>query len=75
MADAKYGTGTCRVCKTSFRYTLLRGLPLSCGTLFCRASTTWTRDEWAGRARMARARQAAGLALNALDALALQKAA
>ena len=64
-------TGVCPSCGRSFIYTGEEE-PASCGRPGCRAITTWTPDEWAGRARMAEARRAAGLELNYWDHEALR---
>jgi hypothetical protein len=45
-----------------------------CGQLWCRAVTDWGPDDWAGRARMANARAAAGVSLDRLDDEALRRA-
>lgn len=42
-----------------------------CGATICQAKATWTDTEWAGQARMAEARQAAGRDLDDLDHLAI----
>jgi len=45
--------------------------PVICGHLHCRARHDWRPDQWAGRARMATARHAAGVPLDDLDRQAL----
>jgi hypothetical protein len=47
--------------------------PPICGRIHCRARHYWTPDDWAGRARMARARQAAGIELDDFDHEALRR--
>lgn len=74
MSQAKdvHHDATCRTCQRPYRY---RGTePACCGALPCRARTNWGPDEWAGRARMANARQLAGTDLNDLDREALRRA-
>lgn len=69
----------CAECSTAFNftYTPVDGKPPPippeiCGHPRCRAMR-WTPEEWAGRARMAEARQAAGNPLDEIDRLALAK--
>lgn len=59
------GSALCRRCSRRFRYSIIQGrpAPVICGRMLCHAMEHWTREEWAGRARMARARQAAGKVL------------
>lgn len=47
--------------------------PTSCGRVYCRAMAEYTDADWAGAARMARARKATGLALSPLDNEALRR--
>lgn len=63
MAD--HDEAICRGCSRRFRYQARqdRPPPTSCGRLACRAQQEWGPDEWAGAARMARAREAAGTML------------
>jgi hypothetical protein len=55
-------TAWCRRCSLRFRYPIVQGrpAPVICGRLFCHAVEHWTPEDWAGRARMAKARKAAG---------------
>jgi hypothetical protein len=62
-------TATCGVCGKRFSY--IDGEPDHCGALGCRARRDWSDEDWAGLARMATARRAAGVPLNELDWLAL----
>jgi hypothetical protein len=52
----------CKWCHRGFLYDPLPGRPrpTGCGRGACHAREHWGPEEWAGRARMARARQAAG---------------
>jgi hypothetical protein len=54
-------TAHCGPCRAKFVYRPQpgQGPPPCCGKLRCRALATWTSEDWAGRARTARARQAA----------------
>ncbi len=55
--------GHCANCHKGFLYdaaTQVAGRPLCCGRKVCVAMLFWGPEEWAGRARMARARKAAG---------------
>jgi ribosomal protein L37E len=63
----------CRQCGREFRYRVKKKpvLPITCGYVACRARESWGPEDWAGRARMARARMAAGVALDELDREAL----
>ncbi len=59
---------TCAVCGRSYTYRTGRKTkrpPEICGHIHCRARHTWGPEDWAGRARMARAR----LSAHGLDAL------
>lgn len=55
-------TALCRRCSRRFRHRAAQGTPtpVICGRMLCHAMEHWTPDDWEGRARMARARQAAG---------------
>jgi hypothetical protein len=62
----------CVVCRRAF----MAGTappPEICGQLHCRARHLWGPRDWAGRARLARARAAAGLDLDDLDREALAR--
>lgn len=69
-------TATCRHCGQRFVYRHIKGRPKppSCGQIRCRALAEWGPDEWAGAARMAEARQRAGVDLSELDHDALHRA-
>lgn len=66
--------GKCRVCRDTFttRTGNVADVPNVCGRPTC-APHAWTPVQWAGRARMAEARQAAGLPLDDTDRTALKK--
>lgn len=64
----------CQVCRRPFVHAP-KTSPDTCGSIRCRAMTTWGPDEWAGQARMARARQAAGIPLTDLDRASLTRSA
>lgn len=59
---------TCVICKRSFTWRsktkdgepMNEESPRTCGKLYCEAMDTWTDEQWAGRARMAKAREASG---------------
>ena len=70
--DAVLATKPCPVCGTHFPYRRTHE-PAHCGSLSCRAHHDWGADEWAGAARMAHARQRAGIELSALDREALAR--
>lgn len=88
-ADAApaFTDATCRVCRARFQYPtprtdwqqaaiVARFCTLFvdvCGRFECRARGLWTPTEWAGLARMASARVAAGVELSPLDLEALEK--
>jgi hypothetical protein len=65
----------CPHCGREFRYLRAEGIepPDCCGEPFCCARQTWTPEQWAGRARMARAHRAAGGQLSEWDREALQR--
>ena len=65
-------TKPCPVCGTCFVYRRTAE-PIHCGALSCRGRHDWGDEEWAGAARMARARQQAGIELSALDREALAR--
>jgi hypothetical protein len=81
QAHADPGKGkdrtTCAVCGRWFTYRTGRKAastpPAICGHIHCRARHTWGPEDWAGRARMAAARIAAGRPLDDLDHEALQR--
>lgn len=66
------GDFTCKQCRTPFLGHLDEE-PRTCGLLACRAADTWGVDDWAGQARLASARVAAGIDLNDLDRTALAR--
>lgn len=68
-------TERCQVCQHLFIYTPKADEPprTLCGFLACHARANWGPDDWAGRARMATARKAAGVPLDALDDEALSR--
>ncbi len=78
-AQAQMGDARCKVCRAKFRYRIKQtdGVdappPPICGQLPCRARHDWRSAEWAGRARMAGARQRAGVELDDLDLEALAR--
>jgi len=75
VANAKWLDGMCRQCGRSFRYRQKKKqiVPDTCGYHACRARQEWGTEAWQGRARMARARVAAGHPLDALDEEALRR--
>lgn len=72
-------TATCVECRKPFNYTVTGNPeapdppPPTCGMLNCRARNGWTADEWSGQARLANARQRAGVPLNDLDHEAIRR--
>lgn len=48
---------------------------VTCGSQICRARVEWTDERWAGAARMADSRRAAGLPLTVVDLEALDRRA
>lgn len=67
-AKARPGMSTarCPECGRTYRHDQPE-TPPSCGRIYCTALTEWTPEQWAGKAHLARARQAAGLHLTDLD--------
>lgn len=64
------------VCPTCGRPSARRNtVPIAshCGTPYCTAMNEWGDEQWAGRARMAKARQAARKILDPLDREALRR--
>lgn len=72
--DATQIEMTCKNCGDRIRTFLRPGesRPTVCGRFACRV-TEWTLAEWEGRARMAAAREAAGIELDAIDRQALRR--
>jgi len=63
-------TKLCPICGALYVYRLTKRSPIEprhCGALRCRALHDWTDDDWAGAARMARARARVGIELSTLD--------
>jgi hypothetical protein len=75
-SKAERVTGRCDSCQRPFTYTAKADEPprTLCGGRPCHARTHWGPDDWAGRARMATARQAAGRDLDRIDHEALARA-
>lgn len=71
--QATVQTYACVVCKSSFRGVILKN-PRTCGALLCRAKDEWTAEDWAGYARLARARQRVNIDLTDIDREALRRA-
>lgn len=65
-------SGACAVCGKSFRHSGTRA-PAICGLFPCRVAHDWTPEMWDGLARVARARQDAGVPLTDLDRRALTR--
>jgi len=65
----------CRFCSAEYAAeNAERARERFCGRIPCRQLGGWTDDEWKDRARMARARQSAGVTLGQLDYEALRRA-
>lgn len=66
---------TCKVCRGAGAWpgpTSKRpDPPATCGGVLCRAVAEYSRADWAGQARMAQARQRAGIELTEFDRRAL----
>jgi hypothetical protein len=60
----------CAVCERAFMSSAVPS-PATCGSILCRARHDWGPEDWAGRARMARARRDSGIELDDLDREAL----
>ena len=63
---------TCQVCGEHF-FSREEEPPETCGRWDCRLWSYGTQDQWDGRARMARAREAAGVKLNELDRVSFER--
>lgn len=70
------GRRHCDECGAAFNYRTKKDQPAPelCGMLACHARRHWGPEDWAGRARMAAARAAADVPLDALDREALSRA-
>lgn len=62
----------CRYCRSTFSRDV-NSRDGCCGRILCRALSDWTATEWAGQARLAEARERAGVELNDLDRHALSR--
>lgn len=63
----------CTVCGRRYR-ARPKDETVHCGAKHCEAMATWTAEQWEGRARMARARQAVrGVVLDLVDREALRR--
>lgn len=72
---ANDGTAVCGSCGRPFRHQTRQGQPRAeiCGQLDCRARHDWSPADWEGKARMAHARQKAGIELTQIDLEAIHQ--